>query len=59
MPGARVGARAVGGDSVQGPGAVVGADAGLVGVAVGDEGVVPDGMTLPEGTRVPCGATAG
>ena len=58
MPGARVGEGAVVTDSVLGPGSIVCAGARLNEVALGDEAVVPEGVVLPAGMRVPCGETA-
>ena len=41
-------------DSVVGPGAVIGANAEIIGAAVGDEATIGAGVTLPEGSRVDC-----
>ncbi len=57
MTDARVEAGARVTDSVVGPGAVVGTDAVLDGVTLGDDARVVAGATPEPGTRVDCGAT--
>jgi mannose-1-phosphate guanylyltransferase len=59
MTGARVRSGSVVLDSVVGPGAVVGRDVRLEGVALGDEAVVAAGAVLSPGERVGCGTRVG